>query len=143
MSWFAWFALALVITVFAAVTGFKAKGTRPVAHTQLMGVARWEWEQEEQAAKRRARIATELKQLQLKLAQAEAAARLQVIKTEMEARNAEIGLLAAATGSDSDLLATDRAVLRKMRHADDESAAVEASGRKSRARTPHGKRGLS
>jgi len=41
MSWFAWFALALVITVFAAVTGFKAKGTRPVAHTQLMGVARW------------------------------------------------------------------------------------------------------
>ncbi len=41
MSWFAWFALALVITVFAAVTGMKAKGTRPVAGTQLMGVARW------------------------------------------------------------------------------------------------------
>jgi len=41
MPWYAWFALALVITVFAAVTGMKAKGTRPVAHTQLMGVARW------------------------------------------------------------------------------------------------------
>ena len=41
MSWLGWFALALVITVFAAVTGIKAKGTRPVAKTQLMGVARW------------------------------------------------------------------------------------------------------
>ncbi len=41
MSWLVWFALALVITVFAAVTGIKAKGTRPVANTQLMGVARW------------------------------------------------------------------------------------------------------
>jgi putative effector of murein hydrolase len=41
MSWLAWFGLALVITVFAAVTGIKAKGTRPVARTQLMGVARW------------------------------------------------------------------------------------------------------
>ncbi len=41
MPWLAWFALALVITVFAAVTGIKAKGTRPVANTQLMGVARW------------------------------------------------------------------------------------------------------
>jgi putative effector of murein hydrolase len=41
MPWYAWFALALVITVFAAVTGIKAKGTRPVARTQLMGVARW------------------------------------------------------------------------------------------------------
>jgi len=41
MPWLAWFALALVITVFAAVTGIKAKGTRPVAHTQLMAVARW------------------------------------------------------------------------------------------------------
>jgi hypothetical protein len=41
MPWFAWFALALVITAFAAVTGIKAKGTRHVAGTQLMGVARW------------------------------------------------------------------------------------------------------
>ena len=41
MTWFAWLVLALVIAVFAAVTGIKAKGTRPVARTQLMGVARW------------------------------------------------------------------------------------------------------
>jgi putative effector of murein hydrolase len=41
MSWFLWLVLALVIAVFAAVTGSKAKGTRPVARTQLMGVARW------------------------------------------------------------------------------------------------------
>ena len=41
MSWFGWIVLALVIAVFAAVTGIKAKGTRPVARTQLMGVARW------------------------------------------------------------------------------------------------------
>ena len=41
MSWLGWFALALVITVFAAVTGIKARGTRHVAGTQLMGVARW------------------------------------------------------------------------------------------------------
>ena len=41
MPWLAWFALAVVITAFAAVTGLKPKGTRPVARTQLMGVARW------------------------------------------------------------------------------------------------------
>lgn len=41
MSWLAWFGLALIITGFAAVTGIKAKGTRHVAGTQLMGVARW------------------------------------------------------------------------------------------------------
>jgi circadian clock protein KaiC len=86
----------------------------------LMGVARWEWEQEGQAAKERTVAATELKRLQLQLAQAEAAARLQVIKTEMEARSAEIAVLALAAGSASRLLVTDRAVLRKMRHADDE-----------------------
>ena len=45
MSWLAWLGLAVVITAFAAVTGIKAKGTRPVAHTHLMGMARlalWE-----------------------------------------------------------------------------------------------------
>ena len=41
MPWLAWFALAVVITAFAAVTGLKPKGSRPVARTQLMGVARW------------------------------------------------------------------------------------------------------
>ncbi len=86
----------------------------------LMGVARWEWEQEGLAANERTIAATELKRLQLQLAQAEAAARLQVIKTEIEARSAEIAVLALAAGSASRLLVTDRAVLRKMRHADDE-----------------------
>jgi circadian clock protein KaiC len=86
----------------------------------LMGVARWEWEQEEHAIAVRARDASDRKRLQLQVAQAEAAARLQVVKTEMEARSAEIAVLAKATGSASLLVTADRAVLRKMRHADDE-----------------------
>jgi len=86
----------------------------------LMGVARWEWEQEEKQAKKRTLVATELKRLQLQLAQAEAAARLLVVQTEMEARSAEIAVLADATGQASRLLVNDRAVLRKMRHADKE-----------------------
>ena len=86
----------------------------------LMGVARWEWEQEELAKKKRTHVAAELKRLQLQLAQAEAVARLQVIQTEMDCRTAEIALLADATGSASELVVTDLAVLRKMRHADKE-----------------------
>jgi circadian clock protein KaiC len=86
----------------------------------LMGVARWEWEQEELAGTKRTKVAAELKRLQLHLSQAEAAARLQVVQTEMEARSAEIALLADATGSASNLVKTDRAVLRKMRHADED-----------------------
>jgi circadian clock protein KaiC len=86
----------------------------------LMGVARWEWEQEEQAGTKRTQVATDLKRLQLHLSQAEAAARLQVVQTEIEARNAEIEVLADATGSASRLLRTDRATMRKMRHADEE-----------------------
>jgi circadian clock protein KaiC len=93
----------------------------------FMGVARWEWEQEEQAATKRIKVAADLKWLQLQLAQAEAAARLQVVKTEMEARNAEIAVLADATGSASDLATTDRKVLRKMRHADEEDRAATRS----------------
>jgi circadian clock protein KaiC len=84
----------------------------------LMGVARWEWEQQERAGTKRTQVAAELKRLQLQLAQAEAEARLRVVQTEMEARSAEIALLVDATGSASKLLSTDRAVLRKMRHAD-------------------------
>jgi circadian clock protein KaiC len=84
----------------------------------LMGVARWEWEQGELAAKKRAGVATNLKRVHLELSQAEAAARMQVIQTEVEARNAEILLLAAATGQASKVLVNDREVLRKMRHAD-------------------------
>lgn len=98
----------------------------------LMGVARWEWEQEEQATKKRTQVATELKRLQLQLNQAEAAARLQVIKTEMEARSAEINVLALATGSASKLLATDRAVMRKMRHADEDVRVAVRAGAKAR-----------
>jgi circadian clock protein KaiC len=100
----------------------------------LMGVARWEWEQGERAAKKGNQAAGELKRLQLQLAQAEAAARLQVIQTEMEARSAEIAVLALATGSASKLLATDRAVLRKMRHADEEVRVVKPARAKGPAR---------
>jgi circadian clock protein KaiC len=85
----------------------------------LMGVARWEWEQEELAGAKRTKVASELKRLQLQLSQAEAVARLQVVQTEMEARSAEIALLADATGSASKLVTTDRAVLRRMRQADE------------------------
>jgi circadian clock protein KaiC len=97
----------------------------------LMGVARWEWEQEELATKERVQVATELKRLQLQLAQAEAAARLLVVQTEMEARSAEIAVLAAATGQASKLLVTDAAVLRKLRHADDEVRVATQSSAKS------------
>ena len=93
----------------------------------LMGVARWEWEQYEQAEKNRAQVATDLKRLQLRLAQAEAAARLQVVQTEIEAREAELAVLDRATGSASQLFVDEQGILRRMRHADDESAAVSAS----------------
>ena len=40
MNWLAWLGLAVIISAVAAVTGFKPQGTRHVAHTSLMGVAR-------------------------------------------------------------------------------------------------------
>ena len=40
MTWLAVLGLAVLITAIAAVTGIKAKGTRPVSHTRLMGMAR-------------------------------------------------------------------------------------------------------
>jgi hypothetical protein len=40
MTWLAWLGLAVIISAFAAVSGIKARGTRPVAHTRLMGIAR-------------------------------------------------------------------------------------------------------
>ena len=40
MTWLMWLGLAVVITAVAAVTGIKARGTRPVAHTRMMGAAR-------------------------------------------------------------------------------------------------------
>lgn len=41
MNWFVWLSLAVLITAIAAVTGIKPKGTRHVAHTSMMGVARF------------------------------------------------------------------------------------------------------
>jgi hypothetical protein len=41
MTWLAWLGLAVLITAAAAITGIKPKGTRHVAHTRLMGVARF------------------------------------------------------------------------------------------------------
>ena len=40
MTWLAWLALAVLITAVAAVTGIKPKGTRHIARTRMMGVAR-------------------------------------------------------------------------------------------------------
>jgi F0F1-type ATP synthase membrane subunit a len=40
MSSFAWLALAVLVTAAAAITGIKPKGTRHVASTRLMGMAR-------------------------------------------------------------------------------------------------------
>ena len=40
MTWLTWLSLAVLITAVAAITGIKPKGTRPVAHTRLMGMAR-------------------------------------------------------------------------------------------------------
>lgn len=40
MNWIIWLSLAVVVTAIAAVTGIKPRGTRPVAHSRLMGVGR-------------------------------------------------------------------------------------------------------
>jgi hypothetical protein len=40
MSWIGWLGLAVFVTMLAALTGLKPKGTRPVAHSRMMGVAR-------------------------------------------------------------------------------------------------------
>ena len=41
MTWLTWLVVALLVATFAALTGIKPKGSRPVAHTRLMGVARF------------------------------------------------------------------------------------------------------
>lgn len=84
----------------------------------LMGVARWEREQAEQAMRERAEVATDVKRLQLQLAQVEAAARLHVIQNEMKARSDEMAAVTMASGAAKDLLASERDVVSKMRHAD-------------------------
>jgi hypothetical protein len=40
VSWLSWLALAVILTAVAAVTGMQPKGTRPVAHTRMMGMGR-------------------------------------------------------------------------------------------------------
>ena len=40
MNWMALLGIALVIAVVAAVTGIKPKGSKPVARTRLMAMAR-------------------------------------------------------------------------------------------------------
>ena len=40
MTWLGWLGIAVIIAVIAAVTGFKPGGTRHVAGTRMMGVAR-------------------------------------------------------------------------------------------------------
>jgi circadian clock protein KaiC len=108
----------------------------------LMGVARWEWEQEQLAIQKRATTASELKKLQLQLSQAEATARLQVVHAEMEARSAEMALLASTMGQETDLLARDLAVLRRMRHADGQLV-LKAKAKRQAVRRPakNGKKG--
>ena len=58
----------------------------------------------------------------------------------MEARSAEIAVLADATGSASKLLTTDRAVLRKMRHADEDVRVAKRADAKTAYR--NGARGV-
>jgi hypothetical protein len=41
LTWLFWLGLAVAVGVIAAVTGIKARGTRPVSGTRLMGVARF------------------------------------------------------------------------------------------------------
>jgi putative Mn2+ efflux pump MntP len=41
VSWLVLLGLAIIIAAVAAVTGIKAKETRPVAHTRMMGMARF------------------------------------------------------------------------------------------------------
>lgn len=104
----------------------------------LMGVARWEREQVERAKAKRTHVVAERTRRQLQLEQVEAAARLQVIQTEMDARSAEIAVLADATESATTLVRTDRAMLRKMRHADVEVGHTKRSHAKRRV----GRRGV-
>jgi len=40
MTWLFWLSAAVLVAAIAAVTGAKPKGTRHVAHTGLMDVAR-------------------------------------------------------------------------------------------------------
>jgi hypothetical protein len=41
VTWLTWLFIALLVATFAALTGIAPKGSRPVARTRLMGVARF------------------------------------------------------------------------------------------------------
>ena len=40
MSWLFWLALVVIFTAVIAITGAQPKGTRPIAHTRMMGMGR-------------------------------------------------------------------------------------------------------
>lgn len=40
MTWLGWLGIAVIIVAIAAITGVKPSGTRHVAGTKMMGVAR-------------------------------------------------------------------------------------------------------
>lgn len=40
MTWYTWLIAAALLAAVAAITGIKPKGTRHVAHTSMLGVAR-------------------------------------------------------------------------------------------------------
>ena len=41
MNWLGWLGLAVLVTAVAAVTGIQPKGARSVAHTRMIGMARF------------------------------------------------------------------------------------------------------
>jgi hypothetical protein len=41
MTWLSWLVLAVIVAAIAAVTGIKPRGTRHVAGTRMMSVARF------------------------------------------------------------------------------------------------------
>lgn len=41
MTWLTWLIVVLLVATFAALTGLTPKGSRPVANTRLMGMARF------------------------------------------------------------------------------------------------------
>ncbi len=97
----------------------------------LMGVARWEREQSEAVATIRAQIENENKRLQLEVAQAEAAARMEVVKREMEARRVELANLSDVTGASASRLDAQRNTLKRLRRADSEPLGAARSSKKS------------
>lgn len=40
MTWLFWLTVAVVLTAVVAISGMQPKGTRPIAHTRMMGAAR-------------------------------------------------------------------------------------------------------